>query len=131
MVWLHFVILVLGLGIFWYSYYNILMHYMDFSVNCYKHFVLYLDCSFHDYLFMCQMCIAWKLIFAFFVSAGSYSEWLSIHEELLQGVLCLLLSGLSDREVAPAAAIALRDVGEVCGKQLTCRLPELLPICQV
>jgi hypothetical protein len=61
---------------------------------------------------------------------GAYSEWLAGHPELLRCILPLLMSGLSNPELAPAAAIALRDVGEVCGEQLTGLLDQLVPICQ-
>lgn len=63
--------------------------------------------------------------------AGLLSTWLKHHPSLLQGVLPMILGGLSQPNLAPSAALAFRDVCVECASQLSGVADQLIPHCQV
>ena len=50
---------------------------------------------------------------------GSYSPWLKDHNEFLNQSLQLVLSGFQFPDLSPPAAIALKDITEICGELLS------------
>ncbi|KAF2883130.1 hypothetical protein ILUMI_23047 [Ignelater luminosus] len=61
---------------------------------------------------------------------GAYSEWLTDHPEAIDNIIPLLISGLSNPEVAPNATMALKDVSQNCQKYLAPYAEHLLMACQ-
>lgn len=61
---------------------------------------------------------------------GAYSEWLSDHPETLDNVIPLIISGLSNSEVAPNTTLALKDVSRNCQKYLQPYADHLLMACE-
>lgn len=61
---------------------------------------------------------------------GAYAEWLSAHPTYLGHVLPILLFGLSSREAAPAATMALKDITRDCQLGLRPYAESLLQACE-
>lgn len=61
---------------------------------------------------------------------GSYSEWLADHPNMLCKVVPLVITGLTNPEVSPAATMALKDLTHNCQKFLLPYAEEILIACQ-
>lgn len=63
--------------------------------------------------------------------AGSYSEWIADHPDMLSNVIPLVISGLSNPDVSPSATMALKDITQNCQKYLQPYGDVIIIACQV
>ncbi|KAI9293008.1 ARM repeat-containing protein [Neoconidiobolus thromboides FSU 785] len=59
---------------------------------------------------------------------SNYAEWIALHPNLLPFLLTYCSEGLSDKEIAPAAALSICYLGQFCGKDMTQHLSALVEL---
>ena len=72
-----------------------------------------------------------KVLCAALDAIGSYSEWLCDHPEMLENVMPLVISGLSNVDVSTNATLALKDLTRNCQQYLHPYSDHTLAVSQV